>query len=219
MIVGFAIVAIMMVGVVVDASAAYLRRSGLDSLADGAALAAADGIQGRQVYEGGLGERARDRPARSPARTSRLPARRPGRPGATRGSPTTSTPATDRVVVHVAAPLDLPITPPGWERRPVDLRAPPRPSSWSATDRARRAHRRCKLHRSTPVRAGGRVPRRSEAASGQSPHWRKRPKTDSLSGATVVASAAGSASLKRQLVVVKQTPLPRECDGSRRDCI
>ena len=25
----------------------------------------------------------------------------------------------DRVVVHVAAPLDLPITPPGWERRPV----------------------------------------------------------------------------------------------------
>ena len=59
LIVGFAIVAIMMVGVVVDASAAYLRRSGLDSLADGAALAAADGIQGRQVYEGGLGERAR----------------------------------------------------------------------------------------------------------------------------------------------------------------
>ena len=58
MIVGFAVVAIMMVGVVVDASAAYLRRSGLDSLADGAALAAADGVQGRQVYEGGLGERA-----------------------------------------------------------------------------------------------------------------------------------------------------------------
>ena len=26
---------------------------------------------------------------------------------------------TDRVVVHVRAPLDLPITPPGWERRPV----------------------------------------------------------------------------------------------------
>ena len=25
----------------------------------------------------------------------------------------------DRVVVRVAAPLDLPITPPGWERRPV----------------------------------------------------------------------------------------------------
>ena len=58
LIVGFAVVALLMVGVVVDASAAYLRRSGLDSLADGAALAAADGIQGRQVYEGGLGERA-----------------------------------------------------------------------------------------------------------------------------------------------------------------
>ncbi|HET9759148.1 MAG TPA: hypothetical protein VFP51_05310, partial [Nocardioidaceae bacterium] len=25
----------------------------------------------------------------------------------------------DRVVVRVSAPLDLPITPPGWERRPV----------------------------------------------------------------------------------------------------
>ena len=59
MIVGLAVVAVMLVGVVVDASAAYLRRSGLDSLADGAALAAADGVQGRQVYEGGLGERAR----------------------------------------------------------------------------------------------------------------------------------------------------------------
>ncbi len=59
LIVGLAVVAMLMVGVVVDASAAYLRREGLNSLADGAALAAADGVQGRQVYEGGLGERAR----------------------------------------------------------------------------------------------------------------------------------------------------------------
>ena len=58
LIIGFAIVAIMMVAVVVDASAAYLRRTGLDSLADAAALSAADGVQGRQVYEGGLGKRA-----------------------------------------------------------------------------------------------------------------------------------------------------------------
>ena len=37
---GVALVMLVMVAVVVDASAAYLRQSGLDSLADGAALAA-----------------------------------------------------------------------------------------------------------------------------------------------------------------------------------
>lgn len=118
MIVGFAVVAIMMIGVVVDASAAYLRRSGLDSLADGAALAAADGIQGRQVYEGGLGERAQIDPEVARAyvadylRATGAARRYPGLTYAVDAG-------TDRVVVHVAAPLDLPITPPGWERRPV----------------------------------------------------------------------------------------------------
>ena len=118
LIVGFAVVAIMMVAVVVDASAAYLRRSGLDSLADGAALAAADGIQGRQVYEGGLGERARidlvvtrqyvDQYLRDTGAARRFPGLRyEVEAGA------------DRVVVRVSAPLDLPITLPGWERRPV----------------------------------------------------------------------------------------------------
>lgn len=59
LIIGFAVVLVMMLAVAVDASAAYLRRQGLDNLADGAALAAADGVQGQQVYLGGLGERAR----------------------------------------------------------------------------------------------------------------------------------------------------------------
>ena len=58
LIVGFFVVAVLLVIVVVDASAAYLRRQQLDALADGAALAAADGIQGAQVYEQGLGDRA-----------------------------------------------------------------------------------------------------------------------------------------------------------------
>ena len=101
-----------------DASAAYLRRSGLDSLADGAALAAADGIQGRQVYEGGLGERAQIDPEvarvyvdaylRATGRGPALPGlvlrrRRRHRPGrrARRGS---------------VRPADHPA---GWERRPV----------------------------------------------------------------------------------------------------
>jgi len=104
--------------VVVDASAAYLRRQGLDSLADGAALAAADGVQGEQVYVGGLGERAEIDPVVAHAyvdaylRDSGAARRYPGLTYDVDAG-------TDRVVVHVAAPLDLPITPPGWDRRPV----------------------------------------------------------------------------------------------------
>jgi uncharacterized membrane protein len=118
LIVGLAVVVMLLIGVVVDASAAYLRRSGLDSLADGAALAAADGIQGRQVYEGGLGERAEI--DRSTARAFVADYLR--ETGASRRYPGLSVDvqaAIDRVVVRVAAPLDLPITPPGWARRPV----------------------------------------------------------------------------------------------------
>ena len=118
LIVGLTVVAILMVAVVVDASAAYLRRAGLDSLADGAALAAADGVRGWQVYEGCLGRRARI----APAVASRYAAEYFGATGAARRYPGLSydvDAGTDRVVVHVSAPLDLPITPPGWDRRPV----------------------------------------------------------------------------------------------------
>lgn len=118
LIVGFAVVAIMMVAVVVDASAAYLRRSGLDSLADGAALAAADGVQGRQVYEGGLGDRAKI----DPVVARRYVAEYLAASGAARRYPGLSydvAAGADRVVVHLSTPLDLPITPPGWERRPT----------------------------------------------------------------------------------------------------
>jgi hypothetical protein len=118
LIIGFAIVAIMMVAVVVDASAAYLRRSGLDSLADAAALAAADAIQGQQVYEGGLGDRAQ----MDPAVARRYVADYLSESGAARRFPGLSYEVevgTDRVVVHLSSPLALPLTPPGWERRPT----------------------------------------------------------------------------------------------------
>jgi hypothetical protein len=118
LITGFAVVAIMMVAVVVDASAAYLRRSGLDSLADGAALAAADGVQGEQVYEGGLGERAEIDPEVARAYVAQYLRDT----GAGRRYPGLSydvDASVDRVVVRVSAPLELPITPPGWDRRPV----------------------------------------------------------------------------------------------------
>jgi hypothetical protein len=54
-IVGLALVLAMMAAVVTDASAAYLQRQGLDTLADGAALTAADaGASGREAYGEGL---------------------------------------------------------------------------------------------------------------------------------------------------------------------
>jgi hypothetical protein len=117
LIVGLSVVALLMIGVVVDASAAYLRRSGLDSLADGAALAAADGIQGRQVYEGGLRERAEIDPAvargfvddylRATGAATRYP-----------GLSVRVDAATDRVVVRVAAGRDRAGPPAGGGGRP-----------------------------------------------------------------------------------------------------
>ena len=57
LIVGFAVVLMMGVALVVNVSAAYLQRQGLDNLADGAALVAADaGAASDDVYAGGLGE-------------------------------------------------------------------------------------------------------------------------------------------------------------------
>lgn len=55
LIVGLAVVLLMTMAVVVDASAAFLRRQSLDSLADGAALAGADaGASGQDVYLNGV---------------------------------------------------------------------------------------------------------------------------------------------------------------------
>jgi len=54
MIIGFAVVLMVMVAVVVDASAAYLERSGLDTVADGAALAGTEALDVQAGYEQGL---------------------------------------------------------------------------------------------------------------------------------------------------------------------
>lgn len=117
LIVGFCLLAVLLVGVVVDASAAYLRRQALDTLADGAALAAADGVQGRQVYEGGLDERAEIDPEVARALVadylarSGAAARYPGLAFEVRAEPR-------RVVVRLMSPLRLPVAPPGWVRAP-----------------------------------------------------------------------------------------------------
>lgn len=108
LIIGLVLVLAMTVVVVVDASAAYLRRQALSSLADGAALAAADGIEGERVYTRGLGERAVVDPdqARGFVADYLVSARaRVRNPGLSVVVETSG----DRVVVRVAAPLDLPL--------------------------------------------------------------------------------------------------------------
>ena len=112
LIIGFVLVIAMTVVVVVDASAAYLRRQALTSLADGAALAAADGLQGEQVYTSGLGERARVDPETARALVDvYLSSVRAGEkyPGLSHSVETDG----ERVVVRVGAPLDLPLPLPG----------------------------------------------------------------------------------------------------------
>ncbi|CAN5171946.1 hypothetical protein BH18ACT9_BH18ACT9_13220 [soil metagenome] len=118
LIVGFFVVALLMVGVAVDASAAYLRRQGLDSLADAAALAAADGLQGQQVYEGGLGERALIDPAAARVLVDDY-VQAAGATTTYPGLQWQVDASAERVVVRMSAPLDLPIVVPGVDSRPV----------------------------------------------------------------------------------------------------
>jgi len=115
LIVGFFIVAVLLVVVVVDASAAYLRRQRLDSLADGAALAATEGVQEEQIYTHGVGERLALDPAT--ARVDVVTYLRgvgayAGYPGLSVRVVTTG----NQVQVEVSAPLELPLIPAGWTR-------------------------------------------------------------------------------------------------------
>jgi len=115
LVVGFALVAALLVAAVVDASSAYLQRQSLHALADGAVLAAADGAQGEQVYTSGLGERAPIDPAVARAQVAEYLAAT----GAAAEHPGLSwLVSTDGTIVSVrlAAPLDLPITPAGWQQ-------------------------------------------------------------------------------------------------------
>jgi Flp pilus assembly protein TadG len=118
LIVGFAVVLAMVVALVVDTSAAYLQRQGLDTLADGAALRGADlGATGEDVYQGGVPQ---DTLALTPGqaraavgaylRDSGAFARYPGLSYAVRV-------AGDRVEVSLHAPLDLPLSIPGSQER------------------------------------------------------------------------------------------------------
>lgn len=112
LIIGFALVVGVLVAVVVDASAAYLRRQGLDSLADAAALAATDGLQGESVYTRGLGDRAEIDPVAA-RRYVEDYLRSTGALGRYPGLAWTVGATDTAVTVRVAAPLDLPLRVPG----------------------------------------------------------------------------------------------------------
>jgi hypothetical protein len=118
LIIGFAAVLAMAVSLVVDSSAAYLQRQGLDTLADGAALRGADlGATGQDVYSGGV-------PGSTLALTSQQARaavggylrdadaydRYPGLSYSVRIDD-------DRVVVSLKAPIRLPLSIPGSPER------------------------------------------------------------------------------------------------------
>lgn len=112
LIIGFVVVVALLVAVVVDASAAYLRRQGLNSAADSAALAATDGIQGEEVYTAGLGKRAQIDPAAARRyvadyfATSGINRRFPGLAYSVETTANT-------VLVRVVTRMDLPLRVPG----------------------------------------------------------------------------------------------------------
>jgi hypothetical protein len=122
LIIGFAVVLLMGIGVVIDASAAYLQRQGLDTVADGAALAGADAGSRNlgALYGEGIGSEARLVQAESAARAAVADfLRETGASGKYAGLRVSV--HLDRVaqavVVDVHAPLDLPLTVPGSPQR------------------------------------------------------------------------------------------------------
>ncbi|MFT4264567.1 MAG: hypothetical protein QM572_14365 [Nocardioides sp.] len=119
LILGFTAILLVAAAVAIDATAAWLQRQSLESVADGAALHAADlAAQGTEVYSGGLGDRLRldDEVARRSIEEflhrTRARERFPGL------SFTVGVDG-DRVSVDVRAPLDLPLRVPGSPEAPI----------------------------------------------------------------------------------------------------
>jgi hypothetical protein len=124
LIVGLASFLLLAIVVVVDASAAFLQRQGLDTVADGAALAGADAGSRNldSIYGSGVGSQPRLDQAEALARAAVEDYLK--RTGARAHYPGLSydvgfDPTDNSVVVQVRAPLDLPLTIPGSPERPV----------------------------------------------------------------------------------------------------
>ncbi len=119
MIVGFAVILMMAVALVVDSSAAYLQRQGLATLADGAALAGADGgAKGAEVYAGGLEGANADLVANSARTAIRAYLVRHDAAAKYPGLDYEVTIGVDEVQVRIQAPLELPLTIPGSPDKP-----------------------------------------------------------------------------------------------------
>jgi uncharacterized membrane protein len=107
--IGFLILLGALTVVVVNASAAFLQRQELNNLADGAALAAADGLDAAAFYErrqvvlssSDVRSLVTQYIADSEARLTALEVEG------------------DRVRVRLVRPMDLPLVPPGWVDRTV----------------------------------------------------------------------------------------------------
>ncbi|WP_166136477.1 Tad domain-containing protein [Nocardioides ochotonae] len=120
LIVGFALIIALTIAVVIDATAAYLQRSELSTLADGAALHGADlGATGVDVYTDGLpDERLRVTVATVRAAVADY-LRQVGAHGRYPGLTFDVGVGSDqRVTVELSAPLDLPLTFPGSPSSP-----------------------------------------------------------------------------------------------------
>ncbi len=123
-IIGLAVVLLMAIAVVVDASAAFLQRQGLDTVADGAALAGADAGSRNldALYGEGVDDAGRLDQAEAVARAAVADHLR--RTGAHADYPGLTVevrfdPGGDAVIVSLHAPLDLPLTLPGSPDRTV----------------------------------------------------------------------------------------------------
>lgn len=116
MIVGFCVVLLMAIAMVIDATAAYVQRQALSTLADGAALSAADlGVEESAIYRGDAGPRDL---VLSPELASRAAHAYLSKTGAYRRFPGLSVRvhvSGDRrnVTVDVTAPIELPLAFPG----------------------------------------------------------------------------------------------------------
>ncbi len=122
LVIGFAFVLALGVAVVVDVSAAYLQRSGLSTLADGAALYGADaGATGASTYTEGVPE---GRLALDPGVARAGVADYLRSVGAQQEYPglrfvVVVDQARSSVQVRVSAPLDLPLNVPGAPQAPT----------------------------------------------------------------------------------------------------
>ena len=110
--IGFFVFVGLLVVVVVNASAAFLQRQELDNLADGAALAAADGLSKDEFYRHGAGSHV----PIDQGEARRLVASYLSASGE-HVTVVRISADTDRVHVHIERAVDLAIAPPGWTSR------------------------------------------------------------------------------------------------------